>query len=179
MTLDLFTDFAGTLVPTNLRDSLETPSRTLDSTVRGQMGVQETSTNLPVPVLAEPNSKAVLANGFRSEHSRQARESTGYDAGAVMNCGHSRGGQNSFDGETYVPELDRTRLKAQLVRVRELMRDGRKRSLAEIAAVTGDPESSVGARLRDLRKAKFGMWTVTKTRRSQGTWEYWLGAKGL
>lgn len=27
--------------------------------------------------------------------------------------------QNSFDGSTYVPELDRTRLKAQLVRVRE------------------------------------------------------------
>lgn len=87
--------------------------------------------------------------------------------------------QNSFDGSTFVPELDRTRLKAQLVRVRELMRDGLPRTLSQIADATGDPESSVSARLRDLRKPRYGMWTVCRKRLPNGLHMYWLGAKGL
>jgi len=84
-----------------------------------------------------------------------------------------------FDGKTYNPTLDKSRLKAQLVRVREFMRDGKWRSLSEVAAATGDPEASVSARLRNLRQPKHGLWTVDRRRRSQSLWEYRLGGKGL
>jgi hypothetical protein len=89
------------------------------------------------------------------------------------------GSPKLFGGETYDPTLDKVRLKAQLVRVRELMRDGKWRSLSEIAATTGDPEASVSARLRNLRQPKHGLWTVDRRRRSQSLWEYRLGGKGL
>lgn len=85
----------------------------------------------------------------------------------------------AFDGETFSPNQDGTRLKAQLVRVRELMRDGKWRSLSEISKVTGDPEASTSARLRDLRKPKFGLWTVNRRRRTKSLFEYQLGGKGL
>lgn len=48
------------------------------------------------------------------------------------------------------------------------MRDGRWRTLREIAALTGAPEASVSARLRDARKGKFGAWVVSKRRVGMG-----------
>jgi hypothetical protein len=68
--------------------------------------------------------------------------------------------------------------KEQLVRVREAMRDGKWRSLAEIAEITGDPEASVSARLRQLRTPKAGLWTV-KRLRVGSTYFYSLGGKGI
>lgn len=78
----------------------------------------------------------------------------------------------SFDGKTFEPEQDGARLNAQMRRVGALMADGQWRTLAEIEARTGDPQASVSARLRDLRKAKFGQHTVDRRRRSPGTFEY-------
>ena len=69
-----------------------------------------------------------------------------------------------FDGETYDPPKDHARLTKQLDRVFALMRDGRYRTLAELAACVGAPEGSVSARLRDLRKRKFGGWVVDRKR---------------
>ena len=66
----------------------------------------------------------------------------------------------------------------QLVRVRELMRDGKERTLAEISEITGDPEASVSARLRDLRRPRYGLWTV-KRKRVGSLFYYWLGGKGI
>lgn len=84
-----------------------------------------------------------------------------------------------FDGITYRHEFDYERLGAQLRRVYLLMRDGHWRTLSEIAAHTGDrSEAAVSARLRDLRKAKFGGFTVEHRRRGApklGLWEYRLG----
>lgn len=77
-----------------------------------------------------------------------------------------------FDGKTYEHAKDGERLKAQLGRVSSLMADGRWRTLAEISDATGDPEGSVSARLRDLRKPKFGQHTVDRRRKSRGLWEY-------
>ncbi len=80
-----------------------------------------------------------------------------------------------FDGSTYDPELDRKRLGAQLLRVRGLMGDGRWRTLAGISLATGDPPASISARLRDLRKPKFGGWDVLRRRLGdpkRGIWEY-------
>lgn len=80
-----------------------------------------------------------------------------------------------FSGRTYSREFDRDRLNAQLARVYDLMVDGRWRTLAEIETATGDPQASVSARLRDLRKRKFGGFTVERRRRGEakmGIWEY-------
>src|SRR6266446_4572717 len=60
------------------------------------------------------------------------------------------------DGSTYVHERDGQRLALQHNRVLAVMRDGREHTLAEIALITRDPEASVSARLRDLRKPRFG-----------------------
>lgn len=79
-----------------------------------------------------------------------------------------------FHGETYEPERDRDRLRAQLNRVREVMSDEEWRTLGMIAALTGDPEASVSARLRDLRKPQHGSRTVERRYLARGLWEYRL-----
>ena len=72
-----------------------------------------------------------------------------------------------FDGATYVASLDKVRLNAQLKRVVRAMRDGRWRTLAEIERITGDGQASVSARLRDLRKEKFGASKLDRRRRGE------------
>jgi hypothetical protein len=81
-----------------------------------------------------------------------------------------------FDGETYDKDRDGDRLRAQLAAVRNLMANGSWFTLAQIAAFTGHPEASVSARLRDLRKPKFGGWTVERRYAGDGVWEYRAGA---
>lgn len=79
-----------------------------------------------------------------------------------------------FDGETADAELDGPRLNKQLQAVRALMSDEQWRTLADISAAIGAPEASVSARLRDLRKSRFGCLTVNsrRQRQSAGTWAY-------
>lgn len=82
-----------------------------------------------------------------------------------------------FDGETYDRGRDHTRLTGQLLAVRDLMLDARWRTLSEIARDAGwqyDMTASVSARLRDLRKAKFGGYTVERRYVGEGLWEYRL-----
>jgi hypothetical protein len=76
-----------------------------------------------------------------------------------------------FDGPD-VMAADAGRLRHQLNQVAVLMGDHAWRSLSEIGACTGYPEASIGARLRDLRKARFGSFVVERRRRSAGTFEY-------
>lgn len=85
------------------------------------------------------------------------------------------------DGVTFVKHLDKDRLNTQLLAVHELMEDGKWRTLPEIVAtLKGNEiratEASVSARLRDLRKPKFGSMTVERRRKmgSSGLWEYRL-----
>lgn len=82
-----------------------------------------------------------------------------------------------FDGSDFDPHLDQARLGAQLQRIKSLMVDGVWRTLPEIKLATGDPEASISAQLRHLRKSRFGSWTVERRRRgepSRGCWEYRL-----
>lgn len=53
-------------------------------------------------------------------------------------------------------------------------------TLAEIEAATGDPEASISAQIRHLRKKRFGSYIVDKRRRDEkgGTWEYRLFPPG-
>ncbi len=68
-----------------------------------------------------------------------------------------------FDGVTYDPARDKARLTRQLGRVYEVVKTGWY-TLAEIASQTGDPEGSISARLRDLRKEKFGSYDIRRKR---------------
>jgi hypothetical protein len=82
------------------------------------------------------------------------------------------------DGTTYSHALDHARLALQRVAVRAAMAGSVWRSLADLAALTGHPEASISARLRDLRKARFGGLTVDRRRRTIGTWEYRVTPQG-
>lgn len=82
--------------------------------------------------------------------------------------------QKAFDGKTYDPSKDHKRLRGQLGRVHGLMRDGEWRTLRRIANGCGGSEASVSARLRDLRKPKYGSHVVERRRVSGGLYEYRL-----
>jgi hypothetical protein len=73
-----------------------------------------------------------------------------------------------FNGPAYEPERDHARLSNQLDRVRDFMSDGSWRTLNDIANVTGDPQASVSAQLRHLRKERFGSWLVERRLKSGG-----------
>jgi len=82
-----------------------------------------------------------------------------------------------FDGSTYQPDKDEKRLSSQLSKVKELMSDGEWRTLAQIQSIVGGSEAGVSARLRDLRKDRFGSFLVKRRRvgePSSGVWQYRL-----
>lgn len=82
-----------------------------------------------------------------------------------------------FNGPDYIPALDQVRLTEQILRVFQAIQDNRWKTLKEIAELTGDPEASVSAQLRHLRKERFGAWIIDKQRRGyekSGLWEYRL-----
>lgn len=78
----------------------------------------------------------------------------------------------AFDGETYEPPRDHARLKGQLGAVYELMRDGRWRTIPAIVEVVGGTPQSISARLRDLRKAKYGGHAVDRMSLGEGLFSY-------
>ena len=82
----------------------------------------------------------------------------------------------TFDGDTITPD-DFPRLNRQLRAVYDLMRDGYWRGLKEIAFQIDEPEASISARLRDLRKPKWGGFTVERMNRGGGFWMYRLSPK--
>ena len=85
----------------------------------------------------------------------------------------------SFDGDVYQPALDDVRLKSQLQRIYELMKDSRWRTVQDISVAVRAPSASVLAQLGHLRKAKFGAYLVEKRRvTDQGLWEYRVRGKG-
>ena len=83
-----------------------------------------------------------------------------------------------FGGRTYQPQLDEKRLKTALGRVWSLMRDGRRRTLAEVAAEAGCSEAGASARLRDLRKSevreRYKCKAIHSERVDGGLWVYWM-----
>jgi len=82
-----------------------------------------------------------------------------------------------FNGADYNPAYDDERLTKQIGRVYACMIDGRWRTLGEIAQITGDPEASISAQLRHLRKGENGGYIVNRRHRgerSSGLYEYQL-----
>lgn len=62
----------------------------------------------------------------------------------------------------------------QLDRVRDAMSDGQWHSLRELADVVGCLETSVSARIRDMRKPECGAHVVDKVQAQPGLWLYRL-----
>jgi hypothetical protein len=82
-----------------------------------------------------------------------------------------------FSGKTFEIQHDGKRLRRQLEAVYEFMKAGGWWTLEDISTLTGYPQASISARLRDLRKPKFGSHVVNRRRRghwSIGIFEYEL-----
>lgn len=82
-----------------------------------------------------------------------------------------------FDGADYDHQHDAARLTGQIRAVYDFIRDGKWHSLGEIAESTREPEASVSAQLRNLRKTRFGGHTILRRRRGEprhGLFEYRL-----
>ena len=88
-----------------------------------------------------------------------------------------------FNGPEYNPKLDGNRLKKQIGRVFDVVKDGVWRTLGEIGMEimykfgTEDPEASISAQLRHLRKSRFGGYIIERRRRGEpgnGLFEYRL-----
>jgi len=85
--------------------------------------------------------------------------------------------QSYFDGRTFSPAQDGSRLTSQLRQVRECLSNGDWWTLTALAAVAGGSESGVSARLRDLRKPRFGGYVIERERRKGGLWCYRLAGR--
>jgi hypothetical protein len=82
-----------------------------------------------------------------------------------------------FDGHAYEAEHDQQRLSSQYDRVFSIMTDGMWRTYNEIEILTRDPQCSISACLRNMRKPRFGGHTVERQARGDredGLFEYRL-----
>lgn len=79
-------------------------------------------------------------------------------------------------GYTYNPQRDRERLGRQARDVWDVMVQGGYHTLRAIEVVTGHPQCSISARLRDFRKPEYGAHTIDRHRLSEtrGTHVYRL-----
>ena len=80
--------------------------------------------------------------------------------------------ERAFDGATYDPRRDYERLSGQLKAVFDVMKDGRWRTLKELAAAVEGSEAALSARLRDLRKDKYGAHTIEREHIERGLYRY-------
>ena len=78
-----------------------------------------------------------------------------------------------FGGSTYDPALDGKRLTTQFQKVKAAMLSGRWFTLEELKEIAGGTDSSISARIRDLRKKPFGGYKVEAKRKGKGgTFQY-------
>ena len=79
-----------------------------------------------------------------------------------------------FDGSTFDEKLDEPRLTTQYQRVFAYMMNGDWKTIPEIVKAISFPpydqasEAGVSARLRDMRKERFGSHTVNRRRKAGG-----------
>lgn len=82
--------------------------------------------------------------------------------------------KKEFDGDTYDTARDGARLRSQLERVLDLIRGGGWWTLVDLAHEAGCSEAGASARLRDLRKPRFGGYDVERKYVENGLWAYRL-----
>lgn len=79
-----------------------------------------------------------------------------------------------FSGATFDPALDGERLNTQLHRVYDVLRDHAWHTLPELREKCGGSDAALSARIRDLRKPRFGFHTIESRRVREGLWAYRL-----
>lgn len=79
-----------------------------------------------------------------------------------------------FNGSDYDHDRDAPRLTEQIQRVFTVLSDRNWHALSQIAGITGDPEASISAQIRHLRKSRFGGWAIEKKHASHGLYLYRL-----
>lgn len=83
-----------------------------------------------------------------------------------------------FDGRTYDHKRDHTRLRTALEAVHDCLRDGQRWTVYElrdgVRLRTGKNHEAITARIRDLRKLKFGGHDIRKTHTGHGVYAYWM-----
>jgi hypothetical protein len=85
-----------------------------------------------------------------------------------------------FDGETFDGSMDTGRLGNQLQAVLDTMMDGEWWTISDlrqrVEEITGGAPTpqSISARIRDLRKERFGSWEVERKRNDNGLFWYRL-----
>ena len=79
-----------------------------------------------------------------------------------------------FDGADYIHERDGKRLDKNHFKLKNLMQDGVYRTLGEISYLTGIPEASASAGLRNFRKERFGNHILNKKYLENGLYSYQL-----
>lgn len=79
---------------------------------------------------------------------------------------------DAFDGATYIPGRDYERLTGQLKAVFDLMKDGEWRTLAQIQQTVEGSQTAISARLRDLRKPKYGAHEMVSEYVERGLYRY-------
>ena len=77
-----------------------------------------------------------------------------------------------FDGADYDHDRDSERLGTQLERIKEAVIGKGFFTLLQISQMTGDPESSISAQLRNLRKPRFGGYKVERKHLDEGVYVY-------
>jgi hypothetical protein len=85
--------------------------------------------------------------------------------------------ETRFNGADYIPAIDDVRLTGQIKRIFDLMIDSKWRTLDDIKNITDDPEASISAQLRHLRKERFGAHIIERRSRGEratGLYEYRL-----
>lgn len=84
-----------------------------------------------------------------------------------------------FNGSDYDHNRDAPRLTEQIQRVFTVLSDRNWHALSHIAMLTGDPEASISAQIRHLRKARFGGWEIEKKHMGNGLYLYRLTGERL
>lgn len=84
-----------------------------------------------------------------------------------------------FDGADYQPERDNARLTGQLLRIWNVVNDWQWHTLKNISELTGDPEASISAQLRHLRKPRFGGYEVEREHIQNGLYRYRVKQKEI
>lgn len=77
-----------------------------------------------------------------------------------------------FDGVTYDPRVDYTRLAPEMIEIYEVMKDGGWYFPEEICVLTGIERDSLTARIRDFRIERNGGFNVESERVKGRLWRY-------
>lgn len=81
----------------------------------------------------------------------------------------------TFDGhDGYIPQRDDGRLRGQALAVWRILADCNWHTIPELSSATGGSEAGVSARIRDLRKPRFGGHSIEREHVANGLHRYRL-----